>query len=115
PAGENLRAHAAAECPGAQHLLPRGDGLIEHCGLDLAVQLIIGAHVGLIGLADITVAQVLSQGVEGGTVAKRYEARESSAALMGAESPATTLVVRHPQPAHQAVHAIVRAAGIRNA
>src|SRR5712671_5479696 len=46
--GEDLCPHAPAECSRAQHELPSRHRLIEHFRLDLAVQLIVGAHVSLV-------------------------------------------------------------------
>src|ERR1700732_4140899 len=74
---EDLCPHAPAEWSCAQHELPSGHGLIEDCSVDLAVELIVGANVTLVCLADIAMAEMLRQCVDRRAIAKRDEACES--------------------------------------
>jgi hypothetical protein len=83
-----ISAPARPPSPGAaQHVLPRGDGLVEDLGVDLLVEPIVAADVTVVGLRALAVAKMLSQREEAAAVAQRGKPGEGLAPLMRRQPP----------------------------
>ena len=57
--GDDLSAGTPAEARCGEHVLPRGNGLLEDLGVDLLLEAIVGPDVAVVGLRALAVAEVL--------------------------------------------------------
>ena len=80
--GQDLLTSTTAQMRRTEHVFPRRHGLIEYVCIDLALKCVIGSGIAGIGDAALTMAEMLSESEQGGTVTKCGKAGEGLAPLV---------------------------------